>query len=127
MDALRRQLAVIPQDPVLFSGTSSLCAFLYCDSGVANFEGTLRSNLDPWNQQSDAKIWAVLRQVCLDSAVDEVGGLDAPIAECGSNLSVGQRQLLCLARFIFRCASLSNIYVMSVQGVVVGCKDPCAR
>jgi len=79
LDALRRHMSVIPQDPVLFGGT-------------------LRSNLDPSREKDDSEIWEVLRQVYLDSAVKELGGLDALIVDCGGNLSVGQRQLLCLAR-----------------------------
>lgn len=46
IESLRRQLAIIPQDPVLFSGT-------------------LRSNLDPWDQHSDARLWQVLADVQL--------------------------------------------------------------
>lgn len=80
IDVLRKQLAVIPQDPVLFGGT-------------------LRSNLDPWNEREDARIWEVLRNVSLDGVAGKLGGLDAKIAESGHNLSVGQRQLLCLARY----------------------------
>lgn len=79
LDALRSQLAIIPQDPVLFSGT-------------------LRSNLDPWSRYQDAQLWEVLGKVQLKAAIAAAGGLTAPMAECGDNLSVGQRQLFCLAR-----------------------------
>lgn len=80
IDVLRKQLAVIPQDPVLFGGT-------------------FRSNLDPWSEFGDADLWEALNKVHLRETVQNVGGINAPVAECGDNLSVGQRQLLCLARF----------------------------
>eukprot|EP00210_Caulerpa_lentillifera_P006263 g5982.t1 len=79
IDVLRKQCAIIPQDPVLFGGT-------------------FRSNLDPWSDFSDSQVWNVLRRVHLDEMVKAFGGIDAPVAEQGNNLSVGQRQLLCLAR-----------------------------
>eukprot|EP00210_Caulerpa_lentillifera_P007916 g7557.t1 len=79
LDMLRKQIAVIPQDPVLFGGT-------------------FRSNLDPHKKLSDARLWTAPQDVHLDSTVTEFGGLNAPISESGNNLSAGQRQLLCLAR-----------------------------
>jgi ATP-binding cassette subfamily C (CFTR/MRP) protein 4 len=85
LDALRRQLAIIPQDPVLFSGT-------------------LRSNLDPWDQHDDAALWEVLSSVQLKSAIKAAGGLRVRMAEAGDNLSVGQRQLFCLARALLQDA-----------------------
>eukprot|EP00879_Flechtneria_rotunda_P017481 GHRR01018328.1.p1 GENE.GHRR01018328.1~~GHRR01018328.1.p1 ORF type:complete len:1541 (+),score=583.94 GHRR01018328.1:446-5068(+) len=83
VDALRQQLAIIPQDPVLFSGT-------------------LRSNLDPWSQHDDAALWRVLAAVQLKSAIRAAGGLHVRMAEAGDNLSVGQRQLFCLARALLQ-------------------------
>lgn len=79
VDTLRQNLAIIPQDPTLF-------------------KGTLRFNLDPYNKFSDALIWKVLDKVHLANVVTNLGGLQAAIIEGGNNLSLGQRQLLCLAR-----------------------------
>ncbi|KAG2423828.1 hypothetical protein HXX76_014988 [Chlamydomonas incerta] len=90
LDALRRHLAVIPQDPLLFGGS-------------------LRSNLDPWGAHSsdDAALWAALRAVRLGGAVSALpGGLDARVAAGGANLSAGQRQLLCLARAMLQRAKV---------------------
>lgn len=81
---LRNSLTIIPQDPVLFSGT-------------------LRMNLDPFDRFGDEDIWRVLE---LSHLKDYVAGLQEKlqheIAEGGENLSVGQRQLLCLARALLR-------------------------
>ncbi|XP_042313753.1 ATP-binding cassette sub-family C member 2 isoform X2 [Sceloporus undulatus] len=77
---LRQKLTIIPQDPVLFSGS-------------------LRMNLDPFNQHSDEEVWHALELAHLKSFVCSLPErLSYPVSEAGENLSVGQRQLVCLAR-----------------------------
>ncbi|XP_071386567.1 ATP-binding cassette sub-family C member 2 [Centroberyx affinis] len=81
---LRSRLTIIPQDPVLFSGT-------------------LRMNLDPFETVSDEEIWRVLELSHLKDYVTGLQkGLQHEVAEGGENLSVGQRQLLCLSRALLR-------------------------
>ncbi|RHY18017.1 hypothetical protein DYB25_006716 [Aphanomyces astaci] len=77
---LRSRLTIIPQDPVLFSGS-------------------LRFNLDPSHTCSDEELWTALKCVHLDTFV---GSLEFAVSEKGSNVSVGQRQLLCIARALLR-------------------------
>lgn len=81
---LRKILGIIPQSPVLFSGT-------------------IRFNLDPFNEHNDADLWEALERAHLKEVIRRNSlGLDAEVSEAGENFSVGQRQLLSLARALLR-------------------------
>eukprot|EP00980_Cylindrotheca_fusiformis_P028088 scaffold22578_cov164-Cylindrotheca_fusiformis.AAC.14 len=82
--ALRLNLSIIPQDPVMFSNT-------------------VRYNLDPFGEASDDEMWDVLNKVSLGEVIGGLEkGLDEGVAEGGENFSQGQRQLLCIARSLLR-------------------------
>ncbi|XP_068840293.1 ATP-binding cassette sub-family C member 4-like isoform X2 [Capricornis sumatraensis] len=81
---LRKKISVALQEPVLFTGT-------------------MRKNLDPFNEYLEEELWDVLEEVQLKEAIKALpSGLDTELAESGLNLSVGQRQLVCLARAILK-------------------------
>ncbi|EXB55132.1 ABC transporter C family member 13 [Morus notabilis] len=84
---LRAHFAVVPQSPFLF-------------------EGSLRENLDPFHVNDDSKIWKALERCHVKEEVEAIGGLDIHVKESGMSFSVGQRQLLCLARALLKSSKV---------------------
>ncbi|KAG5892083.1 hypothetical protein JTB14_011985 [Gonioctena quinquepunctata] len=83
VENLRSRLSIIPQDPVLFSGT-------------------LRYNLDPFGEYSDGKLYKAMEDVELKGPANIMNRLENTVMDRGSNYSLGQRQLICLARAILK-------------------------
>ncbi|KAF0714950.1 hypothetical protein As57867_003617, partial [Aphanomyces stellatus] len=81
---LRERMAIIPQNPILF-------------------KGTLRAYLDPFDAYTDAQLWEALEKVKMTGRVSqEEKKLESTIEENGENYSVGERQMLCMARALLR-------------------------
>jgi ABC-type multidrug transport system fused ATPase/permease subunit len=67
------------------------------------FSGTIRYNLDPFGKYTEEELWNSLESASLKPSVEAMsGGLDAAVTSSGANLSVGQKQLICLARAILK-------------------------
>ena len=67
------------------------------------FSGTLRRNLDPFEEFEDVEIWDCLEKVQMSDYIRSLPGqLDSEAGEEGRNLSSGQKQLICLARAMMR-------------------------
>ena len=84
LEVLSSRISVIPQDPVFFLGT-------------------LRKNLDPFDEFDDQQLWSCLEDVNLKLLVTSLPlGLESQVLEGGANFSVGQRQMLCLVRAMLK-------------------------
>jgi ATP-binding cassette, subfamily C (CFTR/MRP), member 10 len=93
---LRSRLAIIPQEPFLFSGT-------------------LRENIDPLNEYSTPEIWTAVRKCHLEEVAFRLGSIDFNIGDHGQFLSVGQKQLVCLARAVLHNAKVRNSEIQYVS------------
>lgn len=90
---LRGKSSIIPQDPAILTGT-------------------VRFNLDPFGREDDAKLWDALEKSQLKNRVESAGGLDSEVSEGGGNYSVGELQLLCLARALLRRQEVGGLLLL---------------
>eukprot|EP00930_Biecheleria_cincta_P001365 TRINITY_DN102505_c0_g1_i1.p1 TRINITY_DN102505_c0_g1~~TRINITY_DN102505_c0_g1_i1.p1 ORF type:complete len:1318 (-),score=217.82 TRINITY_DN102505_c0_g1_i1:201-4154(-) len=118
LPVLRSQLAIVPQDPLMFSGT-------------------VRSNLDFHGRHTDQEVWEALKLASLETHIGNLpSGLQEPVQEKGSNFSGGTVQLLCIARillarqrivFLDECTASVDLQTdATVQAAVKSAFDGCA-
>ena len=83
LDLLRKNITIIPQDPCLM-------------------EGTLKYNIDPFNIVKDEEIITILKKIGFEYSENDELILNRKIEQSGTNLSVGEKQLICICRAILR-------------------------
>jgi len=108
LENLRRNITIIPQDVRTFSNRILIFISSFAPQPEL-MSGTVRMNLDPFDQYDDATLNDALRSAGLDSIQSEENSritLDTSVAAGGANMSVGQRQILALARAIVRGSKL---------------------
>ncbi|KAJ0008012.1 hypothetical protein Pint_30337 [Pistacia integerrima] len=104
---LRAHLAIVPQSPFLFQGSlryKFIISFSPFNVDMLSFG--VRDNLDPLRMCNDLKIWNILEKCHVKEEVEAAGGLDIHVKESGMSFSVGQRQLLCLARALLKSSKV---------------------
>ncbi|CAI5508761.1 unnamed protein product, partial [Closterium sp. Naga37s-1] len=108
LSCLRTALAIIPQTPLIF-------------------HAPIRDNLDPEGRHADVALWDAVRKCHLDAAVGRLGGLDAMVGGAAGGLSLGERQLLCLARVMLRKSkcTFSVLQDSTTVSLQVLCLDEC--